>query len=353
MAAPNCRRGSIRAVRPGDAHTVDYYRVIFSIWATILLATPALCFHIFSRSDAPNCYWRAFWTFGYLAFLVHVYWAVWGTCGGDWNVVFHSKVATAAYPECLVEHPGPDFFLTAWWGLDVVLAWLLSDNIKWLRAERGAVHVLAFVMFFGAFVLATKAGIVAHLLGILMAIVVVGCLVLRLIVQETDPKSLLAMLYVGFFQFLNFFVRWDKLPTLLAVLNLGALREVLRAKNLHDTSDIAVTEPNGLRPTVPFDPRYLCEREEDGQYNDLSKPTMGNAALNPNDPFNGPDFTLSNPGARFGRNIALSEVDPTRDGEILDPSPRLVSNRLLARQKKSRSAASPAPRPTRPGRTIA
>ena len=193
-------------------------------------------------------------------------------------------MATPAFPECLIEHPRPDFFLAAWWGLDVVLAWLVTDNIKWLRAERGAVHMLAFTMFFGAFVLAAKAGIVAHLLGILMAILVLGCMVIRLIVQENDPKSLIAILYVGFFQLLNLFVPWHKLPTLFAVTNLGALREVLRAKNLHNTSDIAVTEPKGLRDTVTYEPRYLCEREEDGQYNDLSKPTMGNAALNPNDP---------------------------------------------------------------------
>ena len=121
-----------------------------------------------------------------------------------------------------------------------------------------------------------------------MAILVLGCVLIRLIVQENDPKSLIAILYVGFFQFLNLFVRWAKLPTLLAVANLAALREVLRSKNLHNTSDIAVTEPKGLRPTAPYDPRYLCEREDDGQYNDLSKPTMGNSSLNPDDPFNGP-----------------------------------------------------------------
>src|SRR5262249_20013970 len=49
---------------------------------------------------------------------------------------------------------------------------------------------------------------------------------------------------------------------------------------------------------------------------------------------NGSAFTKSNPGARFGRNIPLSAVDPTRDGAILDPSPRLVSNKLLARPTK-------------------
>jgi hypothetical protein len=316
-----------------SAHSVDYYRTVFTLWVAVILVTPAFCFHIFSRSDAPNSYWRAFWTFAYLSLLVHIYWAVSGTCGGDWNVVFHSKVATTAHPECVVEHPGPDLFLAAWWGLDVLLAWVVSGNVKLIRAERGAVHLLAFAMVFGATVLASKAGIVAHLLGILMALATLGCLVTRVVTRESDPKSLGAILYVKFFEFLNVFVSWDKLPTFLAVANLGALRDVLRAKNLYNTSDIAVTQPKGLRSTVEFLPRYLCEREDDGQYNDLSKPTMGNASFNPNDPADGADFTLSNPGARFGRNIPLSEVDPTRNGGILEPSPRLVSNRLLGRRK--------------------
>jgi len=318
-----------------SSHSVDYYRVIFTLWAAVILVTPALCFHIFSRSDAPNSYWRAFWSFAYLALLVHIYWAVFGTCAGDWNLVFNSKVASPTHPECVVEHPGPDFFLAAWWGLDVLLAWLVPDNIKLIRVQRGALHVLVFSMVFGATVLATKAGIVAHLLGIIMALAVLSCLVLRIIIRETDPKSLTAILYVKFFEFLNLFVRWDKLPTFLAVANLGALREVLRAKNLYNTSDIAVTEPGGLRSTVRWDPRYLCEREEDGQFNDLSKPTMGNASFNPNNPMDGADFTLSNPGARFGRNVPLSEIDPSRDGGVLDPSPRLVSNLLLGRSKRS------------------
>jgi Animal haem peroxidase len=337
-AAAAATAASGAPVAAAVTHTAAYNIVIFTIWVAVVLVTPALCFHIFSRSGTPNTYWRAFWTFAFLAFAVHVYWAVFGTCGGDWNVVFHSKVAPPQYPECVVAQPGPDFFFTAWWGLDVLLAWIVSQNIKAVRVERGAVHVLAFTMFFGATVLASKAEIVARLLGIVMALTVLGCVVVRLIVQENDPKSLIAVLYVKVFQVLNLFVTWDKLPTLLGLLNLGALREVLRAKNLHNTSDIAVTEPAGLRPPVPWDPRYFCEREEDGQYNDLTKPTMGNASLNPDDPLNGSAYTLSNPGARFGRNIPLSEVDPTRDGAVLDPSPRLVSNRLLGRQKKSNGA---------------
>ena len=105
-----------------------------------LLLTPALCFHIFSSPPPPipigaRCgpppIWRS-WSIsaGRRA----------GVCGGDLHVVLHSQVATPAFPECLIEHPRPDFFLAAWWGLDVVLAWLITDNHQMAarRARRGA-----------------------------------------------------------------------------------------------------------------------------------------------------------------------------------------------------------------------
>jgi heme peroxidase len=324
-------------VKEGVA-SLDYHRVIFTIRATIVLLTPALCFFIFARSDARNSYWRAFWTVAYLALLAHLYWAIFGTCHGDVAAILRGDAANI-HPQCIVTNPRLDFLLAAWWGIDVILAWSVLDNVKWVQVQRGAVHLLAFVVFFGASVLAEKASVVAHLLGILMALLVVGCFALRIILRESDPKSLLGELYVRSFQLLNLFVVWHRLPTWLALLNAGAVRDVLRAKNLHNTSDIPVSEPRGVRPTAPFEARYLCEREDDGQYNDLSKPTMGNASFTP-DPVDGSAvdasaFTKSNPGARFGRNIPLSEVDPNRDGGILDPSPRLVSNRLLARQTRA------------------
>jgi Animal haem peroxidase len=308
-----------------QAHANDrfHYYVIFTIYACILLLTPALCFHIFSRPDATNAYWRAFWTFAWVALLVHLCWAFFGSCGSD------VKMVLGKTEPCRVDHPKPDLFLAAWWGLDVIIAWTLADNIRWVRVLRGAVHLLAFLMFFGAFVLSDKAEIGARLLGIMMVVAVIGCFLIHLVVSDIDPKSFLMVAYVKFFQLLNLVVVWHKLPTFLAVTNLVALREVLRAKNLHNTSDIPVTMPDALRQVTPPDVRYLAEREEDGQYNDLSKPTMGNAA------FDGPDFTLGNQGARFGRNIPLSEVDPARDGGILDPNPRLVSNLLLARPSKT------------------
>src|SRR5262245_53556775 len=194
-----------------------YYLVVFTIWVCISLLAPALCFHVFSRSDAPNSYWRAFWTFAYLALLLHLYWAITGSCGRSIEAIYNLDDARKFHPGCLVDHPSPDLFLAAWWGLDVVLAWLVSDNIKWVRVQRGAVHLLAFVMFFGAFVLAEKAGMAARLLGVLMAIIVITCLVIRLIISDNDPKSLLMVLYVKLFEFLNLFVIWHRLPTFLAI----------------------------------------------------------------------------------------------------------------------------------------
>jgi hypothetical protein len=323
-----------RAVGDVERHTALCYRVIHTIWVTIILLTPALCFHIFSRAGATNSYWRAFWTFSYLAFLVHLYWTIAATFHWNWYEIFHSRIGEATNPERVVQHPGPDLFLAGWWGFDVLLAWTMSDTAKWVRVERGAIHLLGFMMFFGAFALASKASVVAHLLGIGLLIVTLTSFALLLLVRESDPHSLSGVLYIKTFKLLNRFVPWHKLPTPLAVANLGALRDELREKNLHNTSDIPVSNPQGLRPTIPFDSAFMCEREQDGEYNDLSKPTMGNASWNPGDPLNSTEFTQSNPGARFGRNIPLSEVDPTRDGELLAPSPRLISNRLLARQTR-------------------
>ena len=49
-------------------------------------------------------------------------------------------------------------------------------------------------------------------------------------------RSILVRLLSAHFRLLNRVVRWHRLPTWLAVLNLWALRHDLRAYNLHDTS---------------------------------------------------------------------------------------------------------------------
>ena len=320
-----------RIAGPDGGHPVTFYRVIFTIWVTTLLVTPALCSFVLRRPGETGACWRWLWTMAYIAFLFHVYWTVWGTFHGNIAEIFTSSSKMGASRERIVEHPGMDFLLTFWWGLDIALAWLVTRRVRWIQLQRGAVHLFTFVMFFGALVLAARATWVAHFLGIGFALVVTASFLYSLIVRESDPDSLLMCLYGKGFQLLNRFVAWHRLPNVLAVANILALRDILRAKNLHDTSHIPVSNPQGERAVVPFRPQHLVSREPDGFSNDLARPAMGSASLNPADPMDTSGFTLSSPGARFGRNIPLSEVIPERDQALLEPNPRLISAKLLSR----------------------
>jgi hypothetical protein len=167
------------ALMPPGGHSAMHYRVIFTIWAAVVLLTPALCFFALPDRDDDGAWWRLFWTFSYLAFLTHIYWTVIGTFHGDLNAIFHSQEGVATEADRVVEHPGPDFALVAVWGLDVVLAWTTGQDRRWRKIERLVVHILVFVMFVGATVLASKASVCVHALGIAMTVAVLACATIR------------------------------------------------------------------------------------------------------------------------------------------------------------------------------
>jgi hypothetical protein len=318
-------------------HTATYYHVIFSIWATAILLTPALCFFILFRPGAVEEYWRAFWTFAFVAFLFHLYWTVIRTFQLNFYEIFHSHSGFVANREHTVDQPAADFFLALWWFIDVILLWTVRWEVRWIRLQRGLLHLVTFVMFVMAFT-APKASRGAHILGMVMAGAVLSAYMTRLLFRQPDPKSFGVYVFVTLFRIINRIrivmshrLVWHRMPLLFAILNLDGLREVLRAKNLHNTSDIPVTNPAGLRPPVPYSPAYLHSREPDGWHNDLTKPDMGSASLNPANPADTSDFTLSRPGARFGRNIPLNEVVSETAASLLEPNPWEVSNALLSR----------------------
>jgi hypothetical protein len=316
-------------------HSLTYYFVIFTIWATAILLTPALCFFILLKPGAIETYWRAFWTSSFFAFLTHLYWTVVATFHWNFHEIFHSQIGVATNPERIVQHPLPDTILALWWGMDVLLAWRVRRDVAGIRLQRGLLHLVAFLMFAMALE-APKASRVAHLLGMVMVGAVLSTFMARLVFRQADPKSLSVFAFVRFFRIVNRLVIlrrlvWHRMPLLLAIGNLDALREVLRARNLYNTSTIPVTEAKGLRPDVPYRPAYLYSREPDGWHNDLAKPDMGGASLNPSSPADTSDFTQSSPGARFGRNIPLNEVVPETPASLLEPNPWKVSNVLLSR----------------------
>jgi hypothetical protein len=105
-------------------------------------------------------------------------------------------------------------------------------------------------------------------------------------------------------------VGWSRLPIAVAVPVLIGLRRRLRELNLHDTGRGYADHPDAGETDVGD---YRICRTLSGEFNDLGDPLMGSV------------------GSRFGRNVPLTHTDPEPDGEMLSPSPRLVSERLLAR----------------------
>ena len=110
------------------------------------------------------------------------------------------------------------------------------------------------------------------------------------------------------FRRVNRLIVWYRLPFLLALVNLVALRINLRHDNLHDMQTVW--------PTIdpPGEGDYRTARTDDGRFNDLSQPAMGMT------------------GARFGRNAPISETYGESDELALTPNPREVSLKLLTRE---------------------
>lgn len=119
---------------------------------------------------------------------------------------------------------------------------------------------------------------------------------------------------VGTFKGVNSVVAWHRLPKWLGVVNLIAFRSELRAKNLHDV--YPSPEAQGDKKGCPFhDSRFLSARHSDGKFNDPERPLMGCT------------------GMRIGRNVPRHLTAPPSEEELMNPNPRVISERLLARDE--------------------
>jgi hypothetical protein len=125
--------------------------------------------------------------------------------------------------------------------------------------------------------------------------------------------SLVDRAVVALFKGVNKLVPWHKLPSWLGVLNLLALRIELRAKNLHDVYPSAESQGTEAADPMP-NAQYLVVRNSDGKFNSLEQPLMGCA------------------GMRFGRNVPRQFTMAPTEEELMTPNPRIISERLLARQ---------------------
>jgi len=130
--------GNVADIQPDQRQ--DLHRTFFTIWASLLLAMPALGLVWFNSSSKLAARgWLVFWSAAWLVFVVHFYWAVSVIFGNDWERIRHTARVSA---------PILDTVFAVWWTLDVCLAWLLSASPWWVRVQRAGVHLLAFVLFF-------------------------------------------------------------------------------------------------------------------------------------------------------------------------------------------------------------
>lgn len=131
--------------------------------------------------------------------------------------------------------------------------------------------------------------------------------------QETIMRDVVLGALANAFKAFNRVVPWFELPTPLAVANLAALRRSLQKDNLHSVPESARC-PYARKLEGSY-PECVHARSPDGSYNDLSYPAMGST------------------GTRFGRNVPLGEIRHDTMAAMLTPSPRTVSNKLLARRE--------------------
>jgi hypothetical protein len=343
---------------------LTYERTFLSIAICLGFMLPAYWFYLLQRRGGPSTLWRANWTMAYVAFVVHLYWAI--------QLIIEvrgieatnlSAIASAVFnSRDLVSSPYFDIAVFAWWTFDVLIAWLpgitpnsingLSDRPavsltssistapapqpsrgRLIRLQRSILQIVLYVAMTIASVVQGH-GLV-RVLGFTLTLTVFFGMFARVVRRPFDPESLSGKLYKAAFSAFNHLFEWYQLPTWLAVFNLGALREVLRASNLHGTDGIKVTNPSGLinggnpPPRKPLD-EY--ERRDDGCYNDLSQPNMGRNSETDDPSGDSMIFDRSHPGARFGRNVPLKEAQPNAE-LFLKPNPRRISNELLARKE--------------------
>jgi hypothetical protein len=153
--------------------SLTHARLIYSIWVSLALATPALCLYVLpARSEERRGYWLLFWTFSYVAYLVHFYYA--------FILTYHASI-----PELYVNQrvliATSNLIVTALWGIDVLLGWVADPNARSVRIVTAAAHLLVFVTFFASSVLIF--GGPGRLFGLAMTAAVAACLLYRIAVR--------------------------------------------------------------------------------------------------------------------------------------------------------------------------
>jgi hypothetical protein len=160
---------SAALLAPETTMDLGFYRTVYTIWATTALVTPALCaFMLPGDSQSKQSIWILFWTFAFIAYLVHVYYAIFYVYHGSLHEILAGQGRFAALNNLI---------FTVWWAFDLLLAWFYSGSAKWVWNQRVAAHVYIGLTFFASTVI-LKRGFI-NVIGIAMTVAIFICLAYR------------------------------------------------------------------------------------------------------------------------------------------------------------------------------
>lgn len=126
-------------VSPQDAQVL--YQSAYTAWVALIMTIPAmLSVWLRNHSEVVAQTWRLYWTVGFATFSLHMVWSMAVFFEGDFEWMTTSSRVSAFWPGII--------FLF-WWAFDVFLAWTRTEDRRWITLQRGAVHVVAFILFVG------------------------------------------------------------------------------------------------------------------------------------------------------------------------------------------------------------
>jgi hypothetical protein len=170
---------SIALLWPETTLALDLNRTKATIWAASILLIPALSLYPFEAlSTRVSNLAHLFWTFSYLIFLVHAYWAVF--------VIFDGVADT--FKQMGTKIAGMNFLLLIWWGIEVLLLWTVRDRFAVFQV---ATRVFVFLVFAVTLLVLRGSGAV-RLLGIVFVAAVLGSLAVRFLARDRGDAQLKA-----------------------------------------------------------------------------------------------------------------------------------------------------------------
>ncbi|MEO0829682.1 MAG: hypothetical protein AAFY03_04400 [Pseudomonadota bacterium] len=180
--------GLLSRVPPGADGTPDVaegealglYQAAFTGWAALLLLIPTyIGFWFRNVSAVARSVWLAFWTFGAIAYLIHLAFSMFGFFGGDFAWMTSSTRVSAFWPGMII---------AVWWPLDALLAHARDETARWIRVQRIVLHVIVLILFVGGS-LGTGELMTVRVLGLILLITALGSLVRWVITRGSRRAS--------------------------------------------------------------------------------------------------------------------------------------------------------------------